>query len=76
MSGDPIGQNWSHFQPGDRVSVVEFGNPSYEANVVLTSDLGIVWVLPETGSGRRVFDSREHVLIRHSDSKEAANSVA
>ena len=65
MAQDTLGQNWLHFQAGDRVTVAEFGNSPYEATVVLTSEIGVLWVLPDSGSGRRVFDSREHVVIRH-----------
>jgi hypothetical protein len=62
---DTVGQNWLRFQAGDRVTVAEFGNSPYEATVVQTSEIGALWVLPDTGSGRRVFDSREHVVIKH-----------
>jgi hypothetical protein len=65
LTQDTLGQNWLHFQAGDRVTVAEFGNPPYEATVVLTSEIGVLWVLPDTGSGRRVFDNREHVVIKH-----------
>jgi hypothetical protein len=61
------GQNWSGLQPGDRVTVAEFRQLPYEATVVLTGDLGIVWVLPDSGYGRKVFDCREDVVIRHSN---------
>lgn len=68
MSGHAdAGENWSSLHPGDRVTVAESRKLPYEATVVLTSDLGFVWVLPDSGSGRRVFDCREDVVIRHSN---------
>jgi hypothetical protein len=66
LGDDGAGQNWSSFNPGDRVSVAEFRKLPYEATVVLTSDVGVLWVLPDTGYGRKVFDCREDVVIRHS----------
>jgi hypothetical protein len=63
---DATGQNWSDFRPGDRVTVAEFRKLPYEATVVLTGDVGTVWVLPDSGYGRKVFDCREDVVIRHS----------
>jgi peptide methionine sulfoxide reductase MsrB len=65
LAQETLGQNWLHFHAGDRVTVAEFGNAPYEATVVLTSEIGVLWVLPDTGSGRKVFDSREQVVIRH-----------
>lgn len=58
-------QKWNHLLPGDLVTVAEFGQSPYPAFVdVLTDDAEVIWVLPETGAGRRAFDCREDVVIK------------
>jgi hypothetical protein len=58
-------QKWDHLLPGDPVTVAEFGQAAYAACVdVLTDDAEVIWILPETGAGRRAFDCREDVVIK------------
>lgn len=58
-------QNWEGLRPGDRVTVSESKHLGYEAIVdVLTEDAVVIWLLPETGQGRRTFDHREAPTIR------------
>jgi hypothetical protein len=58
-------KNWASLRPGDRVTVAESEQFSYEATVeVLTEDARVIWVIPEKGDIRRAFDCREEITIR------------
>lgn len=59
-------RNWSILTPGDRITVKESGRPGYDATVdILTADAGVIWILPDVGSGRKAFDCREDIIISH-----------
>lgn len=61
-------QDWSNLVSGERVSVAERGRRPYSATVdALTDDSGVVWIIPDSGTGRRAFDYREGILIQTSE---------
>lgn len=70
-------QDWSTLSHGDCVTVAEAGLPAYDAIVdVIAEDRTSIWVRPISGATRKVFDSREAVLIRRKDGAEPASGDA
>lgn len=68
---DATRQDWSALNQGDCVVVAEAGLPAYDAIVdVIAEDRTSIWVRPMSGATRKVFDSREAVLIRRKDGVE------
>jgi hypothetical protein len=61
---ESIRQDWSRLHHGDCVTVAEFGQRPYPAIVdEFTEDMKVIWVLPESGAGRRVFGYHDDVVI-------------
>jgi len=65
---EAIRQDWSSLVTGERVSVAERGRRPYSATVdLLTQDADVLWIIPDSGSGRKAFDHREGIVIRSRD---------
>jgi hypothetical protein len=56
--------DWGHLRTGDRVTVWESRRFHFDATVdVLTEDSSVIWVLADSGAGRRAFGCNEDVNI-------------